>query len=336
MQRDPINVAKHDVTVRPLGTSGVLQLSVSDRNAQAAAVIANSLAAQVIRARLDVSSGGLQSALATIGKQIDDLGGGTSSFDVQQRAALEAERANLLSNAAFRPKPTVISPATVPRHAASLRWLPDLTLGAILGLILGVGIAGLLELIRPTLVGDDVLAREFDTPLLGRLHGDPSNASTVESLCERIRFAVEAAGVKSVRLLSAGPPADLESLAMSLTVRARSDSGNGQPIEATDEPTAPAEARGGRPGRAVGIDVFDLRTWSTNGGGTGLVLVSPIALKKNHLVDVNRVLGVSRAPVVGLITYERRDRAPGQRQLDEIVSQAKTWSRRHLKSRSPE
>ena len=123
---------------------------------------------------------------------------------------------------------------------------------------------------------------------------------------------------------------------MSLTVRARSDSGNGQPIEATDEPTAPAEARGGRPGRAVGIDVFDLRTWSTNGGGTGLVLVSPIALKKNHLVDVNRVLGVSRAPVVGLITYERRDRAPGQRQLDEIVSQAKTWSRRHLKSRSPE
>ena len=338
VQRDPINVAKHDVTVRPLGTSGVLQLSVSDRNAQAAAVIANSLAAQVIRARLDVSSGGLQSALATIGKQIDDLGGGTSSFDVQQRAALEAERANLLSNAAFRPKPTVISPATVPRHAASLRWLPDLTLGAILGLILGVGIAGLLELIRPTLVGDDVLAREFDTPLLGRLHGDPSNASVVESLwlSERIRFAVEAAGVKSVRLLSAGPPADLESLAMSLTVRARSDSGNGQPIEATDEPTAPAEARGGRPGRAVGIDVFDLRTWSTNGGGTGLVLVSPIALKKNHLVDVNRVLGVSRAPVVGLITYERRDRAPGQRQLDEIVSQAKTWSRRHLKSRSPE
>ncbi|MFY9581058.1 MAG: hypothetical protein WAQ33_17235 [Gaiellaceae bacterium] len=340
VKRDSLNVANHDVTVRPLGTSGVLQLSVKDRNAQAAAAIANSLATQVISARLDINSGALQGALATIRKQIDDLGGGTSAFDVQQRSALEAERANLLSNAAFRPRPTVISPATVPRHADTLRWLPDLTLGAILGLILGVGISGLLELIRPTLVGEDVLAREFDTPLLGRLQGDPSNASTVDSmwLSERIRFAVEAAGVTSVRLLGAGPPADLESLAASLTVHARPGvgAGNGDASEAKGESATPAKPRGSRRERAVGIDVFDLRKWSSNGGGTGLVLVSPNALKKSHLEDANRLMGISGAPVVGLITYEGRDRPPGQRQLDEVVSQARTWSRTHLKHRPPE
>src|SRR5207248_6065006 len=77
LDRDSINVADHDVTVRPLGTSGVLQLSVKDRNAQAAAAIANSLADQVIRARLRISSGALQTALARIGKQIEDLGSGT-------------------------------------------------------------------------------------------------------------------------------------------------------------------------------------------------------------------------------------------------------------------
>jgi hypothetical protein len=107
---------------------------------------------------------------------------------------------------------------------------------------------------------------------------------------------------------------------MSLTNGHRSDSGNGKPVQRGD---------------AVAIDVFDLRTWSANGGGTGLVLVSPVALKRNQLVDVNRLLGVSPAPVVGLITYERRDRAPGQRQLDEKVAQAKNWSRDHLKLRSP-
>ena len=276
----------------------------------------------MIHARLGVSSGALQRALATISKQIDDLGGGTSSVDVQQRSALEAERANLLSNAAFRPKPTVISPATTPRHADSSRWVPDLALGAILGLILGVGIAGLLELIRPTLVGDDALTRELGVPLLGRLHSDPGNASPIESmwLSERIKFAVEVAGVKNVRLLGAGPPADLETLAMSLREEDQNSSGNGRPAGAKDEPAD--RAMKSRRGQGVGIDVFDLQTWSRNGGGTGLVLVCPNALKKTHLEDANRLIGVSGAPIVGLITYTRR--TPGQRWLGEMVAQAKT------------
>src|SRR5207237_9914045 len=150
-------------------------------------------------------------------------------------------------------------------------------------------------------------------------------------LSERIKFAGEAAGVRNVRLLGAGPPADLESLAMSLTAPSPHGSGNGHAADARDEAGKPTSRRG----QAIGIDVFDLRTWTPNGGGTGLVLVSPIALKRNHLVDVNRLLGVSRAPIVGLITYEDRDRPAGQRQLDEIVAQAKSWSRPRLKPRSP-
>lgn len=362
VRRDPLNVANHDVTVRPLGTSGVLRLSVSDRNAQASAAIANSLAAQVIHARLDVSSGELQQTLAAIGKQIDDLGSRISRLDVQinaltaqaapasaarsqrgayagqrallsqRRVALEGERASLLSSAALRPKPSIISPATAPKHPDAPLWLPDLALGAILALILGVGIAGLVEMFRPTLVGEDVLAKEFDAPLLGRLESDLSNASIVDSmwLSEQIRLAVKASGVRDVRLLSAGPPADLESLATSLTVALDVLRQNGQPTQADDESTAPAKRRP----RNVGINVFDLRTWSPNGGGTGLVLVSPIALKRNELVDVNRLLGMSRVPVIGLITYDR-DRVRGQRQIDTIVSHAKTWSRRHVQPPSP-
>jgi hypothetical protein len=52
------------------------------------------------------------------------------------------------------------------------------------------------------------------------------------------------------------------------------------------------------------IDVFDLHTWSPNGGGGGVVLVSPLALKKEDLVEANRLLELSRLPVLGLITYD--------------------------------
>jgi capsular polysaccharide biosynthesis protein len=385
VHRDPLKVATNEVTVRPLGTSGVLQLSVRDRNAQVAAAIANSLAAQVIRARLDVSSGKLQQALAAIEQQINGLGGKISSLDAQigaltaqiaggsanigsarsrrdayagqrgqlsqQRVALEAERASLLSSAVLRAEPSIISAATAPTHADASHWLPDVLLGTILGLIVGVGIAGLMEMIRPTLVGGDVLAREFDAPLLGNVRGNLGDASMVDSmwLSERIRLAVEAAGVRNVRLLGAGPPADLKSLAMSLRDRAPSvaagaKASNGSADlgaraqmnpaaepEHESRPAAPARRKARR--QAVEIEVFDVSTWSPNGGGTGLVLVSPIALKRDQLVDINRLLGISRGQIIGLITYEPV-RTPAQQQFDAIVSQARTWSRKRVQLRS--
>jgi capsular polysaccharide biosynthesis protein len=381
VHRDPLKVANGEVTVRPLGTSGVLQLSVRDRNAQVAAAIANSLAAQVIRARLDVSTGKLQQALAAIEQQINDLGSKISSLDAQiaaltahiaggsaaissarsrrdayagqrgqlsqQRVALEAERASLLSNAVLRAEPSIISAATAPTHADASHWLTDFMLGTILGLIVGVGIAGMMEMIRPTLVGGDVLARQFDAPLLGNLRGNPGDASMVDSmwLSERIRLAVEAAGVRNVRLLGAGPPADLKSLAQSLRDRAPSVDVNGSADlgprvqmnlaaepEHESTPAAPARRKARR--RAVGIDVFDVSTWSPNGDGNGLLLVSPIALKRDQLVDINRLLGISRAQIIGVITYQPV-RTPGQQQLDAIVAQARTWSRKRVQLRSP-
>ncbi len=371
VHRNSLDVAKNDVTVRPLGTSGVLQLAVRDRNAQVASAIANSLAAQVIRARLGVSSGKLQQALASIETQLNDLGGRVSSLDAQiavltaevakgsttarsrrdafvaqrgllsqQRVALEAERASLLSSDVLRAQPSIISAATAPKHADASGWLPDLMLGTILGLILGTGIAGLLEMIRPTLVGGEVLAREFDVPVIGTLSGNPDSPSMVDSmwLNERIKLASEAAGVRDVRLVGAGPAADLKSLVTSLKQGGRPGAGDPEAARSAhaengSKTTGAARRKGHRPD--VAIDVFDLRTWTPNGGGTGLVLVSPISLKKNQLDNINRVLVVSRAPVIGLITYEPGG-TPGQRQLEGIVSQAKTWSRKHAQVRSPE
>ena len=71
--RDAVQVAEHRVSVRGLGSSGVFQLSVSDRDSGTAATIANALATRVMRARLSVTEGQARQILADLGKKIDDL-----------------------------------------------------------------------------------------------------------------------------------------------------------------------------------------------------------------------------------------------------------------------
>jgi capsular polysaccharide biosynthesis protein len=324
--RDSLGVADQ-VSVRPLGTSGVLELSVSDREARTARAIADALAAQVISARREVSDGGLQRILGTINRQIDDLGHGISNLDqaggaagskrdflAQRQSTLEAERVSLLSTAALRPAPSIISPATLPGHADASRALSILALGAILGLFAGLGVAGLIEMIRPTLVGKDALAREFNTQPLGTLSGAPDEESVLDTpwLWDRIRIAGEAAGVRSVWLLGVGPSRYLRPLATALTQQRDSH------LAARRRPKRSSGSSAGASG--VPINVFDPHTWSPNGSGAALVLVVPNALKKRQIADANRLVALSRLPVLGVVTYERaRSLKPNQHHLDTVV-----------------
>jgi len=42
-----------------------------------------------------------------------------------------------------------------------------------------------------------------------------------------------------------------------------------------------------------------------NGAGTGLVVLSPIALKKSELDEVKNLLKVNPGPLLGVVTYTR-------------------------------
>src|SRR6478609_284743 len=188
--RDPVDLARHHVSVTALGSSAVLDLSVSDPNPRVAAAVSNTLASRVIQTRLKVSSqlqqvltdldrrigtlnrriGALDTQIASLGltnAQARDAAQRSRDFLAQARSVYEAEKVSLLSTDAQRPTPAIISQAPLPTHADSSRLLQDLVLGALLGLVLGIGSAGLIETVRPTFVGGDVLARELDTPLLG-------------------------------------------------------------------------------------------------------------------------------------------------------------------------
>jgi len=300
--RDPIDLARHHVSIGALGTSAVLQLSVSDRNPRVAAAVATTLASRVIRARLDVSNGKLQQVLGQLDQRIDGLNRRIAGVDSptlraslgQQRSVLEAERVSLLSTEALRPKASIISPATLPRHADSSHWLPYLVLGALLGLVLGVGAAGILETIRPTVVGGDALARAFETPLLGSLPGEANEhaGDALSRITPRLLLAAEAAGVGTVDLLAANPDVDLSQLAHGL---------GAAPADAFGPPRGgnPRDTRSG-----LWIRPFNLRDPSPEvPGGAGLVVVSPTALKKTQLMDVTHLLNVASLPLLGLLTY---------------------------------
>jgi capsular polysaccharide biosynthesis protein len=338
--RDAVEVAKHDVSVRGLGSSGILQLSVSDASPPVAAAVSNALAAELIQTRLNVTRGQAEQALTVLEQRIDNLTRKISGLDAyidslnlavatartaeranvlrsrrnsaersrdflaQRRGVLESERVSLLSTDALRPKPSIISRANLPEHADSSHRAQDLVLGGLFGLVFGLGLAGLIETFRPTLVGGDALANELDTPLLGTLPSDAEEAwLATNSVGARLRLAAEAARLPNVGLLAIGPDTDLGNLAERLE-----EASAGARIGAVHH---------GQPGFRVGP--FDLHNPSLNGGGTGLVLVSPTKLKKADFAEISHLLRVTPVPLLGLITYtNRRSLLVGGPARDEV------------------
>jgi capsular polysaccharide biosynthesis protein len=357
--RDPVDLARHHVSVTALGSSAVLDLSVSDPNRRVAAAVSNTLAARIIQTRLKVSSGQLQQVLTELDRRIGTLNRRIGDLDVkiaslgltdaqardaaqrqrdflaQARGVLEAERVSLLSTDAQRPNPAIISQAPLPTHADSSRLLQDLVLGALLGLVLGIGSAGLIETVRPTFVGGDVLARELDTPLLGSLSGEPSERQRqrlVSLIAARLHLAAEGVGVHDIVLLGAGTDMELRGLAEQLEA-VPAEALRAVPDHTELAPAATADAQGGartrrlaedqpRDGVSAGdrarpgmrVRAFDVQSSLVDGqSGAGIALVSPSSLAKSKLDDVRHLLNATRSPLLGLITYDGSRAGPSAR-----------------------
>jgi uncharacterized protein involved in exopolysaccharide biosynthesis len=355
--RDAADVARNHVSVRSLGTSAVLRLSVSDRDRQTAAAASNALAAQLIRTRLGLTKGEVQKVLASLDRRISAIDEELSGLDRapqpqpqrggrraeraqqerntstqalrtslgQRRSVLEAERINLLSTDAIRPQPLVISAATPPDEADSSPMLPDMILGALLGLILGLGLAGLLETMRPTVVGGDALARELDAPLLGRLPGNPDDPASLDKagfVGERLSLAAEAGDVHDIGLVHAGPEVDLDPLSLRL-----------ETISAQTQPELAEVGRGARSawrnmgevaGGSSGFRVRPLRPHQPSlNERRALVVVSPEALKKTELAGTHHLLRITGSPVLGVITYAPSRRGRRRRRSVDAQGQRK-------------
>jgi capsular polysaccharide biosynthesis protein len=330
--RDPTDIAKHRVTVQSLGSSNLVDLSVSDRSAEGAAAIANALGTEVIRARLEVRQGDLRTILGDLDRRITRLRararreaatqvGGASAPQV---SALESDRVQLLAQAGANPKPAIVSRATPPKHPDPSGLWVRVILALMLGLVSGVALAGLRETFRPTVVGSDAVAREFDAPLLGTLSSvpdDPRALADVSRVADRLRLVKGPLGNSRVQLLGAGPDVDLQPLAQGLglagteapapvwsPVPARSAaSPSGHWDDLLAEPDAESDALH----EAADGHFYDVPDGAANGGGAaqvlehgqGVVLVAPTTLSMADISETTRLLRVIPGQLLGIITY---------------------------------
>jgi capsular polysaccharide biosynthesis protein len=358
-RRDVDAFAQDNVTVTALGSSSVLALSVKDRDPAVAAAVANRLAERVIRTRLQVTRGFVDGVREDLGRELREvdrrIGAAEAAIDrlsgqlaragddaaarlqlrrdaavrrrdrlVQERSALESERAALLGAGARR-EPRVISPATVASSADESGMTADLALAVFLGLVVGIGTAGLIETLRPTHVGERSVARALGLPVLGTLSRPPGEAddpAELASLSLHLRLAAKAARVRSVRLVGLGAD-DLAPLAGRLDPPGRpaparavqvAVAGGGAPAATVD--VRPGVAAGGAD--HVSIQPFDADSALRNGVASGLVVVAPDLVRAPELRAVRQLLDVSPSPALGAVVYPAARRP----------SRAKEWLRR--------
>lgn len=323
--RDAEAIARDHVSVRGLGSSGIVQLSVTDAKSATAARIANALAAKVIQTRLTHTRGatlqirafdrrlarlsqrisGLDATIAALTVRaarnpLDNLTRSrlngaerTRDFLAQQRSIVESQRVNLQTEQALRSEPSIISHATPPKKADSSRWFSDMLLAVIIGLIGGIGTAGIIETVRRTTTGGADLARAFDAPLIGSIRSNRGEgrgrASAADpGLAVRLVFAADAAGVTDVMLFPAGRSIDTEALAAQLRL---------------------GSAAGTAHGPRVAIRPFGAPS-SKAQDSTGLVVVSPPTLSKAELDQSVQLVKATSLPLLGLIAEEEIPEPP--------------------------
>jgi capsular polysaccharide biosynthesis protein len=331
IRRDPLVFAREHVNVATLGTSGVLELRVSDRDPSVAASIANTLMDRLIVQWQEASGGQISDVLVTLSDEIDQLNvelatleGRLASLNlliarnvnpeleqrylarrdsiseqrdarVQQRLIMQANLSDLVLQEAGQTPPRVIDRAAVPITPDANNAATSAALGALLGLLIGIGIAAAIEAFSPTLVGAEAIADALRAPLLGTLSGNTDRGSAeMSSLAYRVRLAAAGSEAGEVEFVSVGLENDPSWLPSAVQA---------------------ADLAGAAPSEGNGRSRIVLRSFGGNGDGNGsngngrvraLVVVTPATVKRSDLRTVRDLQSVTAWPLLGVVTVRRR------------------------------
>jgi hypothetical protein len=292
--RDAVTVARDEVSVSPLGSSAIMTLTVTDPSSKVAVALAGSLANNVVNAlnQLGIKDNPELAALSKTNSQLagrrDQLLSQLSSANTtnastsvpvqsllsqlgaveQQLANNEAEAQQVLATLTTETGASVVSVPTsatgASRHVAVYG-----ALAALLGLVLGLLIATVREVIRPTVAQPGAGARELGAVLFGSCDARGRQVIGLDrDLPERLNLAAHRAGVATVLLTGPGSRVRLAALAARLrdelpsveqadapAVRARTariDHGpSGDDLSPDDDVQRPAIVHGGH--RPVGL-----------------------------------------------------------------------------------
>ncbi len=245
------------------------------------------------------------------------------------------------SNLVEYPLPLVVhnaGPSTTSEVAPTR--VQDIVFGGLLGLVLGVVAAALLEAYNPTVIGKRAIAAELQAPVLAVLPSVRATPSSRELPWLRWQLGAQAtrSGVATVELTSAGPALDLEPLSLALldasppkpgAARSKSRSrrrSSGNSTTVTIEPQTNGGARhedGAGAGPANSpvsglkirvLDQTDRLSFHAN-GSAGIVVVTPTVVKRTEMDSAKDLLSLTGWPAVGVIAYRRGPLATTLRRL---------------------
>ena len=340
VHRDPVSTAQHHVDAQVMGSSGVVSLSVSDTDAAVAIALANAIGEEVIRAHGDMLYGRDAATLDSVQTDIAQTERSIASLDahikavgplfdvvpfkggmalserpwaepnqllrqrsdlVQSLLTLHSERANVEAARALHTQDVIVDRAAAPAERVPGRLIPYLALGGLLGLVIGVGYAATLETLRPTLVGRNAIARNLGAPVLAELRGDAIDEVDIAEAAMHIELAAAGAHVQRVALLAPSRQFDLRPLTDRLTP---SITGLTLHVIGQAGPVGGADKSSSLPRTSAPAG-----SWPPSGNGTtGVVLVTPEAVRLADLTRTVEFFTISGWPLMGLIIIHGRAR----------------------------
>jgi capsular polysaccharide biosynthesis protein len=364
VSRNLNNFITSDVTVSGLGGSQVVDLTVTDRSPQVAATVAKELAAEVIGSINNVGQSGLSSALKAIDSEIVRLSEQRSVLAAQITASpknqsLQAklagldevvanftgDRSRLLIQASSQGLATVIDQPVRPIKPQSKALAQKLGLAGLLGLVAGILIASIAEVIRPTVPGARRVGRRLGSPTLGRLTSEELSGEAtpgLENLALRLRLAAIHADLNTIALVDVNGQRDLTGLASSMEralqeVTAPALAGQG-PVAADNNHHQNSDR--GTVAGGVGTSIL-IRSPSATGhqmlhvyplgqmkqpagmGRVGIVVLSGPVARVSRITALDDLVTSSGWPIVGVVGVPRLPRKWfGRRRPDSPVRQS--------------
>ena len=219
------------VTVSPLGSSGVAEISATYPTARVPALIANSLAHQYIDLQAAIARQSVDSVLAGMAGQISGLNQQIRAIEqrlqtipagpradvlrdqhqalMNQRANLAVQRDQVAATSALAKIPVLVDSAVDPLSANPSHWAQDAALAALLGLVVGLVVATIFEVTSPSLVGRRAVARALGIPILGHMPGAPwadgvFDTAEMQEIAASAWLLAESENVDVLELLAVG------------------------------------------------------------------------------------------------------------------------------------
>ena len=330
VQRDVADFAATHVAAQRLGESSIVELSVTDSDPIAAGQIVAALAERVALFMNNGDRAAFNAALAKLDKQVDNATANRNKLalqlkgiaDITARADIQTQiqaADQLLSQLTTQRASLTIADATrdivvpvgnkpeISQVQSSL--LPQAALALLLGLVLGLTAASVLETMRPRVASVRALAHLLQAPVLGK------SSEEITSLRNTMALAARRQGVDAVVLMGADE-SDADTVSQLLFAlsgfastphRAKSTSPGG--IDDAGEPSVLEMDAPFANVRFTGLSAVTPQDEMT----AGVVVVSGGTVLLRRLDDLDDVLKAVRWPVLGIVN------GPSKRRFGRLV-----------------